>query len=68
MDVVLEESLMIEISKHNLVCLERGDIDYLKYVADQLSAADSAPSAADLENYAEALRGIARAVIDLRDQ
>jgi hypothetical protein len=55
---------MIEASKHNLVFLERGDIDYINYVADRLSE-KTVLSASDLENYAEALRGIARAATDL---
>ena len=55
---------MKEVTKHDVVCLERGDVDYIKYVADQLSN-ESVPSLTDLNNYAEALRGIARAATDL---
>jgi hypothetical protein len=53
-------------TKHNVVCLERGDIDYILFVADQLSS-DAVPPPADMNNYAEALRGIARAVTELED-
>ncbi len=55
---------MIEASEHNLVFLERGDIDYISYVTDRLSE-KTVLSASNLENYAEALRGIARAATDL---
>ena len=55
---------MKEVTKYDVVCLERGDVDYIKYVADQLSN-ESVPSLTDLNNYAEALRGIAHAATDL---
>jgi len=55
---------MMEMSKHNLVYLECGDIDYINYVADRLTE-KTVLSASDLENYAEALRGIARAATGL---
>jgi hypothetical protein len=53
-------------TKYDVVCLERGDIDYILFVADQLSS-DAVPPPADMNNYAEALRGIARAVTELED-
>jgi len=57
---------MKEVSKYDVVCLERGDINYIKHVADQLSDL-SEPSRSELKNYAEALRGIARAATDLEN-
>jgi len=51
-------------TKYDVVCLERGDIDYILFVADQLSS-DAVPPPADMNNYAEALRGIARAATEL---
>jgi hypothetical protein len=53
-------------TKYDVVCLERGDIDYILFVADQLSS-DSVPPPEDMNNYAEALQGIARAVTELED-
>ena len=53
-------------TKYDVVCLERGDIDYLLFVADQLSS-DAVPPPADLKNYAEALRGIARVATELEE-
>jgi hypothetical protein len=53
-------------TKYDVVCLERGDIDYILFVADQLSS-DAVPPPTDMTNYAEALRGIARAVTELED-
>ena len=50
--------------KYDVVCLEQGDIDYLLFVADQLFS-DTVPPPADMNNYAEALRGIARAATKL---
>jgi len=55
---------MKEVSKHDIVCLERGDIIYIKHVADKLSGL-SEPSRSELKNYAEALRGIARTATEL---
>ena len=57
---------MQEMSKHDVICLERGDINYLEYVADQLSG-ESTPSTAELKNYAEALRGIVRVATELEN-
>ncbi len=53
-------------TKYDVVCLERGDLDYLLFVADQLSS-DTVPPAADMNNYAEALRGISHAATDLEE-
>jgi len=53
-------------SKYDVVCLERGDIDYILFVADQLSS-DTVPPPADMNNYAEALRGIARVATELEN-
>jgi len=53
-------------TKYDVVCLERGDIDYLLFVADQLSS-DAVLLPADLKNYAEALRGIARVATELEE-
>ena len=55
---------MSEKSKYDVICLERGDIEYIKYVAHQLSGEQS-PSVPELKNYAEALLGITRAATDL---
>lgn len=55
---------MHELSKHDVVCLERGDINYLEYVADLLSS-ESIPSESELDNISEALRGIVRSATDL---
>ena len=57
---------MKDTTKHDVVCLERGDIDYILFVADQLSS-DAVPPPADMNNYAEALRGIARAATNLEE-
>ena len=35
------------ITKYDVVCLERGDIDYILFVADQLSS-DAVPPPADM--------------------
>jgi hypothetical protein len=53
-------------AKYDVVCLERGDVDYLLFVADQL-ASDTTPTPLDLKNYAEALRGLARAATELEN-
>jgi len=53
-------------TKYDVVCLERGDIDYILFVADQLSS-DTVHPPADMNNYAEALRGIARAATELEE-
>jgi len=53
-------------TKYDVVCLERGDIDYLLFVADQLSS-DVVPLPTDLNNYAEALRGMARVATELEE-
>ena len=42
---------MKDTTKYGVVCLERGDIDYLLFVADQLSS-DVVPLPTDLNNYA----------------
>ena len=55
---------MQETSKYDVVCLERGDINYLEYVADLLSY-ESIPSESELENISEALRGIVRSATEL---
>jgi hypothetical protein len=55
---------MHELSKYDVVCLERGDINYLEYVADLLSSG-SVPSESELDNISKALCGIVRSATDL---
>ena len=56
--------MVSDTNKYDVVCLERGDLDYMLFVADQLSL-DTVPPTADMNNYAEALRGIVRAATEL---
>jgi len=55
---------MINSSKYEIMCLERGDIDYLLHVAEALSNARYL-TAGELKNYSEALRGIVNAAKEL---
>lgn len=55
---------MEEKTKYDIMCIERGDVDFLRNVADQLI---ENPSQLEdqVENIAQALRGIASSAYEL---
>lgn len=55
---------MEEKTKYDIMCIERGDVDFLRNVADQLI---ENPSQLEdqVENIAQALRGIANSAYEL---
>lgn len=55
---------MEEKTKYDIMCIERGDVDYLRYVADQLNGSGDLQKD-QLDNLAKALIGIASSACEL---
>lgn len=55
---------MAEKTKHDIMCIERGDVDYLLTIAEMLMSDDSQLQD-QVENIAKALSGIANSAHEL---